>query len=359
MAQRKSSFTIVLDPGHGGGDSGAVGNGAVEKKINLAVALEVRRMIQEQYPEVRVLMTRSTDVFIGLSERARFANRSRADLFMSIHANSSGGSSRAKGTETYVLGLNRSKDNLRVAMRENQSILLEKDYSVKYQGFDPSSTESYIIFEMMQNAHLQESIKIASAVQRSFSAIGRSDRSVRQDVFLVLRETAMPSILVELGFVTNPEEASYLMSDKGHHELATAIVKGFGRYYASVRGKASVPAKASASQKDSIEKEVPSEELSATSKTEKVSSNASKKNKGEVCYRIQIASSTQPKNTKDAFFARLGEVRSEKIGNRYHYTVSSADTLSEARTKQRDLQKRFPDCFIVEYRKGERTKTIY
>lgn len=233
-AQKRGSksFTLVLDPGHGGKDAGACANKGKEKDINLAVALEVKRLLKEQFPEVKVMMTRSTDVFIGLRERTQFANRNKADLFISIHTNSAP-SRTAQGIETYVLGLgdSRMEANLRVAMRENESILLEDNYSVKYQGFDPSSTESYIMFEMMQNLHLAQSIEIADLVQKAFKELQRPNRSVRQAGFLVLRETAMPAILIELGFITHPEEAAYMLGTHGQTQLARSIVKGFAKYY--------------------------------------------------------------------------------------------------------------------------------
>lgn len=352
-AQSKKSFTLVLDPGHGGGDSGAVGNGAVEKKINLAVALEVRRQIREKYPEINVLMTRSTDVFIGLRERAQFANRKKADLFISIHANSAGKAGRAKGTETYVLGLNRAQDNLRAAMRENESILLEKDYSVKYQGFDPSSTESYIIFETMQNVHLKESIKVASEIQKAFVAIHRADRSVRQDVFLVLRETTMPSVLVETGFVSNKEEAEYLKSEVGCKAIASAIVSGFSNYYRAFSGKKDASVAPRQTTKTSEEKITEPEQPSCKASTQ--TDSAPEKN----YYRIQIATSTQKKNLKDSFFAGLKDLQTEQVGSKYFYTVEGGSSLREARQTIKELKKRFPDCFIVEYENGNRKRSIY
>ena len=227
---KKHTFTLVLDPGHGGKDAGACGNGGKEKNINLAVALEVMRLVKAELPEIKVLATRTDDRFIGLSERARFANRNNADLFISIHTNSAENRS-AKGIETYILGLHRSDDNLRVAMKENQSILLEDNYREKYQSFDPSSTESYIIFDFIQKKHLDQSLSAATYVQQALVPTGNSDRGVRQAGFLVIRETAMPSILIELGFISNKADAGYLLSSAGQKQMAKAIARGISRYY--------------------------------------------------------------------------------------------------------------------------------
>ncbi len=223
---KKDSFVLVLDAGHGGKDTGAVGNGGREKDINLKVALATGEIIKKRYPEVKVLYTRSDDTFIGLQQRANFANRNKANLFMSVHTNSAQSSSAA-GTETYVLGLWRTEDNLRVAMKENESILLEDNYERTYQGFDPSSSESYIMFEMMQNVHQDKSIRLAQAVQGKLAKLPTSDRGVRQAGFLVIRETAMPSILIEVGFISNKKEAEFLLSSDGQNRLAQAIADGF------------------------------------------------------------------------------------------------------------------------------------
>lgn len=227
---KKDSFVLVLDAGHGGKDTGAVGNGGREKDINLKVALATGEIIKKRYPEVKVLYTRSDDTFIGLQQRANFANRNKANLFMSVHTNSAQSSSAA-GTETYVLGLWRTEDNLRVAMKENESILLEDNYERTYQGFDPSSSESYIMFEMMQNVHQDKSIRLAQAVQGKLAKLPTSDRGVRQAGFLVIRETAMPSILIEVGFISNKKEAEFLLSSDGQNRLAQAIADGFASYY--------------------------------------------------------------------------------------------------------------------------------
>lgn len=352
----RKSFTLVLDPGHGGKDGGACANGGKEKNINLQVALEVRRLINRDYPGVKVLMTREKDVFVGLQERARFANRNKADLFLSIHTNSAGRS--AQGIETYVLGLRRANDNMRVAMRENQSILLEDDYSVKYQGFDPNSTESYIIFEMMQNVHLKQSIEVAQYVQNSFSTLGRINRSVRQDVFLVLRETAMPAILVELGFISNPSEAEFLLSDRGQKELAQCIARGFGKYFEKHAQDKQVVASSSregrqVSSNEERTSDSATESVSATSLHTQVQAASGS------FFSVQIASSTRKMSAKDAQFKGISDLRIVQENNRYYCLVGKCPNLTEAKRLRAQLKERYKDCYIVRYEGGKRIKEIY
>ena len=343
LSAQQKTYTVVIDAGHGGHDAGACAFGRKEKDINLAVALLTRKYIEQAHPEIKVYMTRSTDVFVGLQQRANFANKKKADLFISIHTNSAS-SSKASGTETYVLGLRRANDNLEVSKRENQVILLEKDYKETYEGFDPNSTESYIIFEFMQNVHLATSIDVASEVQKSFVKLGRGNRSVRQGPFLVIRETAMPSILIELGFITNKAESDYLASERGRKELAQGIADGFSRYYEKY-------VRATSSQQRKQQKVTSDEESTTQSST---TTSAS-----EEYYRIQIASSRQPLKTSNPYFRNAKDVQCEQRGKLYLYTAEQCSTLSEARQAQQRLAKSYPDCYIVRYRKGVRDKEIY
>ncbi|MDO4790421.1 MAG: N-acetylmuramoyl-L-alanine amidase, partial [Porphyromonas sp.] len=226
----KGQFVVVIDPGHGGKDSGALGAISKEKDIVLKVGLRVRELLRQQDPNITVLMTRSTDVFIGLNERADYANRNHADLFVSIHANSAK-PNVARGVETYTLGLARSEENLRVAMKENSVILKEDDYKTKYEGFDPHSTESYIMFEFMQNKHMESAIKLAQGVQKNLVSGGRRvNRGVKQNIFLVLRRTSMPSILIELGFISHRQEENYMNSPAGIDEMSRSISSAVIRY---------------------------------------------------------------------------------------------------------------------------------
>ena len=230
MPVEAGSFTVVIDAGHGGKDPGARGARINEKAINLAVALKLGSFIEQRSEGVKVIYTRKTDRFIELDERADIANRNKADLFISIHTNAVKRGSAVQGTETYTLGLARTDENLEVAMSENSAILLEDNYQQRYEGFDPNSSESYIIFEFMQNKHMEQSISLASEIQKSFKSVRRVDRGVRQAGFLVLRKTSMPSVLVELGYISNRQEENYLGSADGQNALAEALYEAFSRY---------------------------------------------------------------------------------------------------------------------------------
>ena len=224
-------FVLVIDPGHGGKDAGALGAFSKEKNINLNVAMAFGRNVQRNCPDVKVIYTRTTDVFIGLKERAEIANRNKADLFISVHTNALPGGRQAYGMETYTLGMHRAGANLDVAKRENAVILIEKDYKQSYQGFNPNSSESYIMFEFMQDRNMANSVDLAKMVQReTCAAANRPDKGVHQAGFLVLRETSMPSCLIELGFITTPDEER-LLNDKARIEnIATGIYRAFVNY---------------------------------------------------------------------------------------------------------------------------------
>ena len=210
-------FVLVIDAGHGGHDSGALGAHAKEKNINLGVALKLGKMVKENIPGVKVVYTRKNDTFLTLQERADVANKAGGDLFISIHTNSvdrkSPNRKSVNGASTYTLGLHRTRENLEVAKRENSVILLEKDFSTRYEGFDPNSSESYIIFEFQQDKHMEQSVNFASDIQRQFRSVaGRADKGVRQAGFWVLAKTSMPSVLVELDFICNPKVENFLSS---------------------------------------------------------------------------------------------------------------------------------------------------
>jgi len=225
-----SKFTVVIDAGHGGHDSGAKGSFLLEKEVNLAVSLDLGLLIEQNFRDVKVIFTRKTDKFLPLPDRADVANNNHADLFICIHTNASP-SSAAYGAETYTLGLAKTKANLDVAMRENSVILLEDDYKTKYKGFDPNSVDSYIMFDLMQDKYIDRSIDFSTIVQKQFvNYCRRSDRGVRQAGFWVLHRSTCPSVLVELGFISNPAEERYLSSETGQKEMATAIYNAFVEY---------------------------------------------------------------------------------------------------------------------------------
>ena len=224
-------FTLVIDAGHGGHDSGAPGAISKEKDINLKVALAFGKLVERNCSDVKVIYTRTTDVFVPLIERANIANRNKADLFISVHTNALDGGKISRGFETYTLGMHRANDNLNVAKRENSVILIEKNYKQRYAGFDPNSSESYIMFELMQDKNMANSVDLAKLIQGEVCAIsGRVNKGVHQAGFLVLRETSMPSCLIELGFITTPDEEKYLNTADGQNTIAMGIYNAFLKY---------------------------------------------------------------------------------------------------------------------------------
>lgn len=226
----KRNFTLVIDAGHGGHDAGAVGAYSKEKDINLRVALAFGKLVEENCHDVKVIYTRKRDVFIPLQTRADIANRNKADLFISVHTNALPAGRLAYGSETYTLGMARANANLAVAKRENSVITLESDYKSTYKGFDPNKAESYVIFEFMQDKFMKQSVDLASAIQKQYVNAGRPNKGVHQAGFLVLRNTSMPSVLTELGFITTPAEENYLNSERGTTELSRSIYNGFLTY---------------------------------------------------------------------------------------------------------------------------------
>ena len=229
FASSLMSFTLVIDAGHGGDDFGAIGlvHGVKEKDLNLQVAKQLASKICTVYPEVKVVLTRETDVFLPLQQRADIVNKNHADLFISIHTNAA----ENRKAETFILGTDRMEDNLDVAMRENAVMKLEKDQTV-YQGFDPNSIESYIIFELMQNQYMDNSLAFAEIVQNQFvGTLNRANRGVRQAAFWVLLQSACPSVLVEMGFVINAEEEKWLASEAGKNGIVNSIFNAFEKYY--------------------------------------------------------------------------------------------------------------------------------
>ena len=227
--------TVVIDAGHGGKDPGTRGRNTKEKDVALAVALELGRQIKQETPNVKVLYTRSTDVFIELGERSAFANRNNADLFISIHCNATPNSRSVRGTETFVMGLHKTEGNLEVARRENSVILQETNYKQKYKGFDPSSPLAHIMLANYQSAFISSSLRFAQQVEKKFQSVsGRDSRGVKQAGFLVLWRASMPSVLIETGFLSTPDEEEYLSSKDGQEEVAKSIFEAFRAYKKSM-----------------------------------------------------------------------------------------------------------------------------
>lgn len=368
-------FTVVIDAGHGGKDPGAVSaNGKVhEKDITLNVALTVGESISKKYPEVKVLYTRKTDKFVGLNDRARIANKANADLFISIHVNAAENRS-AKGAETYTLGIEeaRTERNLEIAKRENGVILLEENHEKTYANFNPNSPESYIIFEYMQSEFVKESIHIAQYVQENFANdANRHDRGVRQAGFLVLNATSMPSILVELGYISNAEEAKYLASASAQKRLSDCISKAFDKYYADLRRlSGDTHFTATSSQEGAMEESVNDEEVSATtassssSKVEEVDVQAEKASTAVVTvkekipvFKVQFLSSSKKLNKGDIAFKGLSPVSYYYDKGLYKYTYGETADYNEILRTKRKVNEKFKDAFIVAFIDGERVDT--
>jgi len=338
---------VVIDPGHGGKDPGCNGHHSREKEVALSIGLDLGKKLKAQYPDIQVIYTRDTDVFIPLNERAAIANRNKADLFISIHCNYISVRNRATGSETYVLGLHRAEDNLDVAKRENSAILLEDNYEKTYEGFDPYSPEGHIILSMFQNAHLEQSILFATHVESAFKKLSRlPSRGVKQAGFLVLRETTMPSVLIETGFLSTDTDENYLMKKENQQEMASTILKAFSNYkkeveeYQEPDNSANTPQKATNGQATNVD------DAKAPTST---------KGSLEVAYRIQIAASS--KSTIDARYHNIDDLEVIKEGEMYKFLVGYFSSPEAARPRLSALKANgFDGAFIVAYKDGQRIK---
>ena len=353
--QRDKPFVVVIDAGHGGTDPGAVGKIAQEKDLNLSVSLLTGKMIKDKYPEVEVLYTRETDVFIPLQKRADFVNKNNANLFICVHTNSSPVPA-AKGAETFVLGTEKLDRNLDVAMRENAVIKLESDYQTKYHGFDPNSIDSYIMFELMQNQYLDQSLNYASLLQQQFAGtLKRGDRGVRQAAFWVLLKSACPSVLVEMGFISNPEEEKFMASEKGQTDIAASICTAFGSFYKKVTGlkvdtvQPIEPAQPVAqpttpSQPSTpIQPSTPSQ-LSTPSQHSAPSPTISP---DQPRYAVQIFASHELLDSDDDRFLDLEQCGFMRVGDWYKYYYGVTNSREEAIRIQQKLKDKFPGCFVI------------
>ena len=351
-------FIVVIDAGHGGKDPGAVSaNGKVyEKDVTLKVALAVGESIAKKHSDVKVLYTRKTDVFVGLNDRARMANKADADLFISIHVNAAQNRS-AKGAETYTLGIEeaRTERNLEIAKRENGVILLEENHEKTYANFNPNSAESYIIFEYMQSEFVKESIHIAQYVQENFANdANRLDRGVRQAGFLVLNATSMPSILVELGYISNAEEAKYLASTTAQQHLSNCISKSFDTYYADLKkvsGSADIQFIA---ETPSMAEEKHVEESKEGNKVKEVSVMVQD---DAPMFKVQFLSSSKKLAKGDPAFKGLSPVESYYDKGLYKYTYGATTDYNEILRVKRKVNEKFKDAFVVAFVRGERVDT--
>lgn len=349
-------FTVVLDAGHGGHDAGAVGRISKEKNINLKVALAVGRMLEQNCRDIKVVYTRRTDKFIPLHGRADIANQAKADLFVSIHTNSLPKGKIARGTETYTLGLHRTKENLEVAKKENSVILIESDYKQRYAGFNPNSAESYIMFEFIQDKNMKQSVHLAQSIQKQFrSTARRNDRGVRQAGFLVLHATSMPSVLVELGYISTPDEERYLNSQEGVSAMSKSIyyaILDYKQHQPGTSGKAvEIPSEPPTAQVPAPKPQKSTDEPAQVKK--EPTSSRTEPTQAPV-FKIQILTSPTLLKSGDRRLKGLSPVDCHKEGNLYKYTYGASTDYNEVyRTRKRILAK-FKDAFIIAFRGDEK-----
>ena len=370
FAQRGEKITtVVIDPGHGGKDSGALGAISKEKDLNLTVALLAGDYIKKNCPDVKVIYTRERDVFVTLNERAAIANRNNADVFISIHCNStSSNAAAAVGAETFVLGEHKNAANLEVAKNENSAILYEEDADEQYGNFNLNSPEAYIALSLFQKEYLNQSLQLAANVQEQFTKrVGRKDRGVQQAGFLVLWKTAMPSILIELGFISNAKEERFLASEDGQTYMASAIYRAFRDFKATYEGENMGPSTQSASQpKPEVKTEEKQEtqpvaktetkpETKQETKPEEKKDKPSTGGKPDVVFKVQFTICDTPVSVKDKSFANIKEVEMYEYNGTYRYTSGHFHTKEEAFARQKEIQKQgYPDAWIVCFVDGER-----
>lgn len=349
-------FVVVIDAGHGGHDPGAIGKISKEKNINLNVVLKLGKQIQKNCPDVKVVYTRTRDVFIPLNRRAEIANDAKADLFISIHTNALAKNRTAKGASTWTLGLAKSDANLEVAKRENSVILYESDYKTRYAGFNPNSAESYIIFEFMQDKYMSQSVHLASLVQKHFrNTCRRVDRGVHQAGFLVLKASAMPSILVELGFISTPEEERYLNTESGTTTLANGIFRAFLTY------KREQEIRLNGSSQTILPEDIPQPEeeketappTGTTPKTEEKTVAAQTEDSGPV-FKIQILTSSRPLGKNDKRLKGLKNVDYYQEGGLYKYTYGASSDYNKVLRTKRSITAQFKDAFIIAFKNGKK-----
>ncbi len=336
MGAQEKPFVVVLDAGHGGKDPGRPGTGFSEKEIALNIALKTGKLL-EKIPEIKVIYTRKTDVFVELTQRASIANKANADLFVSIHCDAFT-SPKAYGAGTFVLGLHANERNFKVAQKENSVIFLEEDYEKNYDGFDPNDPESVISLLLMQETYLDQSIVAAQTIQDSFVRnLNRKDRTVKQAGFVVLKYTYMPSVLVETGFLTNPREGAYLNSKKGQDDMASAISKAIINFRKS---------RNTSFQSETLVIEKEEEEIAP--KTVEI----------DIKFKIQIAASKKKVDLKPYNFKGLKELSLVKSGKLYRYYFSESPTYTQAQERLQEAeQKGYTKAFIVAF-EGDKKITI-
>jgi len=326
--ESEKKWIIVIDPGHGGRDSGARGAISQEKEINLAIALKTGRYLEENLKNIKVVYTRKDDSTVDLIERPKIANKNKADLFISIHANWAKSKSVA-GAETFVMGHTKDQANLEVAMKENEVILLEEDYTTKYAGFDPKSPESYIMFTLMQNLFLEQSTELAAKIQNQFNVrVNRKDRGVKQAGFWVLFNTTMPSVLIETGFITNPEEEKYLNSQQGQDYLASAIFRACRDYINEI----DIMSNISAVRNPELPERGSDGRLVVTD---------------QLIFMVQVATTGSRTEIKPENFKGLTDIVEINTQNRFKYATGIFAEYQEAVQHSKKIETIYPDAFVI------------
>lgn len=373
-------FTLVIDAGHGGHDSGAKGAFSYEKDINLNVALAFGRYVERNCPDVKVVYTRKTDVFIPLHKRADIANKNKADVFISIHTNALPAGHIARGLETYTMGMRRSDEKLSAAKRENSVIMIEKDYKEHYEGYDPNSPESTIMFEFIHDRNMSKSVELAKYVQSSVcSTAGRQNKGVKQDVFLVLRETSMPACLIELGFITTPDEERFLNDKDNIDKMAKGIYQAFVKYKEKYNKGFTVPYNSPKDSTIDIPSIVPDKvnepekpkakrqtrrrvETQRTEEEKPKEETIEKENKADAAdepsdkpvFKIQIFASSRTLRAGSSQFKGLENVGSYKEGDWVKYTYGSSTDYNEIYRLRKTILDKFPEAFIIAFKNGEK-----
>ena len=344
---------VVLDAGHGGEASGAVGKFTQEKDITLAITLGLGKLIETHFSDIKVYYTRTTDESVDVWKRPQMANKYKADLFISIHCNSSELKKNVpfpRGFESWVMGLHKSEENLAVAQKENAAIFSEKDYVETYEGFNPSSPEAYIIFSLFQNAYLDQSLNFASRLQRHYvDHIPSIDRGVKQAGFLVLHGAAMPSVLTEIGFINNPEEEEFMASAEGQEKIITALFNAFKEYKYAVDGF-------------NNQSETPNEKPEAKKPTEKPATDtvledsiATEKVIPKIRYKVQFASSSIDKPLNAPEFRNIETPGKYSHLGQYKFTSGEFKTMEDATILLRKMQNQgYRDAFVVVFKDNER-----
>lgn len=339
---------IVIDAGHGGHDPGAVAKKVQEKDIALAVALKLGKYINDNFKDVEVIYTRKTDVFVELWDRAKIANDKKADLFISIHCNATT-SPKPYGTETFVMGLAKTEANLRMAQRENAVILLEQDYKKQYNSFDPNSAESYIIFSLFQSVYRDQSLDFASRIQNQFKTkILRFDRGVKEAPYLVLWQSTMPSVLIETGFLSNPEEAKFLASSDGQDKIALSIFKAIKSYKNEME-------RVEGPNTDDVIKPIDSVAVTKEETQKPTTIISDSIAKEEIIFSVQFTTSSTKKPSNAESFNGITEVWSYQQDNVYKYVSGKDKTLQTAVERMKAIrEKGFKEAFVVAFKNGKR-----